>query len=100
MISLKRDIFVGIAFVLGAILLSLLLIRGVAAQEKTAEPTLTDEQKLQLENRVQKMQIAELKLDAARNELITYLKTLDKPGYDLNLQTMTYSKRVSESPKK
>ena len=85
-------------------LLALLVVASVSvAQEKA--PTLTAEQKLQLQVISQKLEIAQLKaqaaqrdFDAARADLQALLKALDKEGYTLDLQLLTYVKK--DVPKK
>jgi hypothetical protein len=74
------------------------------AQEAKA-PTLSDTQKLQIQNTAQRIQIAQLQIQAAqrdfetaRTELQTLLKSLEKDGWTLDLQTFTYLKK--DAPKK
>ena len=56
-------------------------------------PVLTEVERLQLQNKFQQMQIAELELQRARSELLVLVKSLEKEGYDINLQTLTYIKK-------
>jgi hypothetical protein len=81
-------------------ILLLLLTLLAQAPASLPIPTLTTEQKLQIQNVAQKMQIAQLQsqaaqrdFDAARVELQTLLKSLEKDGYTLDLQTLTYTKK-------
>ena len=82
----------------------------VFAQDKppvvaVADPTLTEVQKLQLQNTIQKMQLAQaaiqlaqVEFERSRDSAQTLLKTLQVPGYELNIETMTYTKIVAPSP--
>ena len=66
------------------------------AQEKA--PTLTTEQRQAIQILAQRMELAQLHaqmaqqdFERASGELTSLLKTLDKPGYTLDLQTMQYT---------
>jgi len=58
---------------------------------KLVVPTLTDVEKLQLQNALQQVEIATLRAQAL-------LKKFEKEGYTLDLQSLTYTK--NEVPKK
>ncbi len=75
-----------IAFVLS------LALGAVSAQDKA--PTLTTEQKQAIQIKAQEMTIAQLQFDKARGELAALVQSLQKDGYDLDLQTMTYVKKA------
>lgn len=58
-----------------------------SAQEKAPQgPTLTQDQK-------QAIQIHLLQMENARLRFTSYLQTLQKEGYDLNLDTLEYVKK-------
>jgi curli biogenesis system outer membrane secretion channel CsgG len=61
------------------------------AQEKA--PTLTVEQKQSIQIKAQEMTIAQLQFDKAKAELTALLASLQKDGYDLDLQSMSYVKK-------
>jgi hypothetical protein len=72
-------------------------------------PVLTEVQKLQLQNAIQKMQLAQaaiqlaqVEFDKSRDSAQALLKGLQVPGYELNLETMTYVKAAPPpvTPKK
>jgi hypothetical protein len=76
-----------------AIVFAMLLLAGaVSAQDKA--PTLTTEQKQAIQIKAQEMTIAQLQFDKARGELAALVQSLQKDGYDLDLQTMTYVKKA------
>lgn len=69
-------------------------------------PILTETQKLQLQNVSQRLEIAQLKaqaaqrdFDAARIDLQALLKTLEKEDYVLDLQTLTYTRKPTGEKK-
>ncbi len=62
-------------------------------------PVLTETQKLQIQNLAQQLEIAQLRAAAAqqqftnaKDELTRLLTSLKVEGYDLDLQTFTYTK--------
>lgn len=74
------------------------------AQDKPA-PALTVEQKQAIQILAQRIELAQLRaqaaqsdFDKARGELAGLLQSLHKDGFDLNLQTMEYTKKP-EPPK-
>lgn len=76
-----------------AVFLVWLLVSAAAAEA----PALSDLQRLQMLTLVQRMQIAELKAqaaqrdwDQARAELIALGRRLEVPGYELDVMTQTY----------
>jgi hypothetical protein len=76
-----------------AIVFAMLLLAGaVSAQDKA--PALTTEQKQAIQIKAQEMTIAQLQFDKARGELAALVQSLQKDGYDLDLQTMTYVKKA------
>lgn len=66
-------------------------ILAFAQDAKT--PSLTDVQKLQVQNVLQRLENAQLRVQLVQTEAQTLLKTLTVPGYQLDLQTLTYSKQ-------
>lgn len=63
-------------------------------------PVLTEVQKLQLQNLTQRLEIAQLRMQAAqadfqaaRTEIETLVKSLQVEGYNLDLQSLTYTKK-------
>lgn len=66
-------------------------------------PTLTEVQRLQLQTVSQRIELAQLRAqaaqveyDKARNDLQALLKSLQKDGYTLDLQTLTYTKNAEK----
>lgn len=76
------------------ILHSVLVIAIVAACLFTGSaaeaPTLTDVQKLTLQNKYLAFDNAKLRLEAAQLDLVSYLKSLDKDGYTLDIGSASY----------
>jgi hypothetical protein len=69
-------------------------------------PALTDVQKLSIAGLAKDMQIAQLQAQAAQAayakalaELQQMVTALQVPGFDLDLQTMTYTPKPAEKPK-
>jgi hypothetical protein len=81
------------------VLLVLALVACAGAQPVVAPPALTDLEKLTLVNAVQKFEIAQLRALAVQRELQALLKSLEKPGYTFDLQTMTYIKAAGPPSK-
>lgn len=83
-------------------LVTLALFAGLVAvgqaQDATA-PTLSEVQKLTLLTAVQRVEIAQLRAQAAERELQALLKSLERTGYTFNLQTMTYTKVATQPAK-
>jgi hypothetical protein len=85
-----------------------------AAAKVDAAPVLTEMQKLQVqnlalaiensqlkaENAQLKTQLAHGDFDKARTAIGELLKSLQKDGYDLDLQTMTYAKKAPSAKTK
>jgi hypothetical protein len=68
-------------------------------------PTLTDVQKLQIQNIAQRIEIAQLRaqqaqrdFDAANADAQKLIAALQVPGYTLDLQTLTYTKAPAGQP--
>lgn len=81
----------------------LVMVAALGAQAPAAAPALTAVQKLQVENALKDVQIAQLQLQAAERQVedtrtaaTALLKGLDVKGYRLDLQTLTY---VKDTPK-
>lgn len=55
-----------------------------------AAPTLTDLQKLMLQNKYLLYENSRLKAESAQTELLAYLKSLDQEGYTIDIGTATY----------
>lgn len=54
-------------------------------------PTLTDMQKLTLQNKYLQYENAKLKLDTAQVDLLAFVQSLQKEGYTFDINSMTYS---------
>lgn len=93
-------------------LMVLALVVPAAAQEKpvaaaaepkpAAAPALTLEQKQAVQILAQRIELAQLRAQAAqtefekaRAEVAQLVQSLQKDGYDLDLQTMTYTKKLA-----
>ncbi|HXG72908.1 MAG TPA: hypothetical protein VNJ04_20115 [Gemmatimonadaceae bacterium] len=70
-------------------------------------PTLTEVQRLQVQTLAQSIEIAQLRAQQAqrdfaqaREQLTTLVQSLQVPGFDLDLQTMTYTKKPTPAEKK
>lgn len=79
---------------------------GAAAAAIDERPTLTETQKLQIANIAQAIEIAQLKaqmaqrdFDQAREQLRTLVQQLDRPGFVLDLPTLSYRPVPTEAPK-
>jgi hypothetical protein len=77
----------------------------VAAVAPEKLPVLTDVQKLQLKDPLQRIEIAQLRMEQARRdfeqartELLALVQGLQVAGFDLDLQTLLYVKKA-EPPK-
>lgn len=84
-----------------------LLLLQAAPQPPSADPVLTNEQKLQLQTVAQRLEIAQLKaqmaqkdFDAARTELQVLMKMLEKEGYTLDFEKLAYVKNPPKTDKK
>jgi hypothetical protein len=67
------------------------LLGGVCFAQDAAAPTLSDVQKLRLLTTVQRVEIAQLRAQAAQRELADLLKSFQVQGYTLDLDTLTYA---------
>lgn len=76
----------------------LMACAGAGAQP-SAPPTLTDVEKLTVLTAVQRLEIAQLRAKDAERELRGLLKSLEKPGYLFNLQTLAYQKAPATTSK-
>lgn len=92
-------------YLLAVILVWVLFAATLWAMPSDA-PALTAEQKLQFQVVAQRLEIAQLKaqaaqrdFDAARADLQTLIKTLEKDGYTLDLATLTYVEKKKDAPK-
>ena len=99
-----RRVITLLLLMVGVSIASALLVQRTHASE-SQPPVLEQAQKLQIQNLAQKMQIAQLQaqaaqrdFDASRQELQSLLKSLEKDGYTLDLQSMAYVKK--DAPKK
>ena len=77
-------------------LLLLMLLAPPQVQDKA--PALSEMQKLQIQNAVQKIEITQLRFEAARGDLMALLNGLKIPGYTLDLSTLTYKKDAPPAP--
>ena len=88
-------------------LLTLSLLLAVAPSRAAEAPTLTDVQRLQVQNLTQAIEIAQLRakaaqhaFDTAKASLLDLLRQLQRPGYTLDVQTLTYTPiPTAEDPK-
>jgi hypothetical protein len=69
-------------------------------------PALTDVQKLQIQNLAQRLELTQTQIRAAQLDyertaqtLTGLLQALQVPGYDLNLQTLTYTPKPEPAKK-
>lgn len=81
------------------VLLTAMLLVGTVVGAQAPAPTLTEMKKLQLRNITQRMEIAQLRAQAAqrdfegaREELMKVLGTVKVEGYTLDLGTLVYQK--------
>lgn len=81
------------------ILLAPLFVLGLSWQGADT-PTLTSEQKLQLQNTAQRMTIAKLQFEAAQTELQMFVRSLEKQGWRLDLETLSYKKEPAPPAEK
>ena len=72
-----------------------------AVAESATAPVLTEVDQLKVQNLMQAITIAQLKAQQAQAEFVTareaistLLQSLQVPGYDLSLETMTYTKKA------
>ena len=79
--------------------LALAVFVGQAATPPTPAP-LSDVQKLTILTTVQRLEIAQLRAQAAQRELEGLLKSLQLPGYTLDLNTLTYVPQRPSAPTK
>ena len=84
-----------------ALILSMTFLAGASADA----PELTEVQKLKIQNLTQRIEIAQLRaqaaqreFEAARNEITQLIQTLQVEGYTLSLETLSYTKNP-EPPK-
>lgn len=75
--------------------------------QASAPPSLTEVQKLQIQNLAQRIELAQLRariaeseFNAARQELQAKIATLQVDGYRLDLETMAYVPNPPAPPKK
>lgn len=79
------------------VVLSILLICATVALGSTRlaiaddTPILGDVQKLQLSNKYLAYENAKLRLDAAQTDLVTFVQSLQKPGFTFDVGTGTYT---------
>ena len=78
-------------------LLAGVVIVATVASAQDARPVLSETQRLQIANTLQTMEIAQLKaqaaqrdFDAALEQLRVLVAGLERPGYTLDMQTLTY----------
>jgi hypothetical protein len=94
--------------VIVAVVCLVIAVTGIALAQQPAPvsaPTLTDVQKLQIQNLAQRMEIAQLRAqqaqqdyDAARKDAAALVQTLQVPGYTLDLQTLNYVPVPAQKP--
>jgi hypothetical protein len=68
------------------------------------KPALTELHKLTLQNLAQRIELAQLRaqvaqveFDKARTEIAALVQSLQVPGYELDLQAMTYTKKTEST---
>lgn len=88
---------------LSTLLVGAIFIIGHAQEATKTSPALTEVQKLQIQNVVQRvqlaqaqMQLAQLEYEKAQTEAQKLLSGLNVEGYDLDLQKLEYVKRVKK----
>lgn len=64
----------------------------LASQATPAAPTLSEVKKLQIQNAMQRVEIAQLRFENARQDLLRLMAEAKVEGYTLDLATMTYQK--------
>lgn len=90
-----------------AVLFCLVLVASggyvVNSRAEQPMPALSEVQKLQVQNAVQRVELAQLRyvnaaseFEKARGDANALLKSLEREGFVLNLQTMQYEKKPSE----
>lgn len=84
-----------------------LFATAVFAGQDAKGPALNEVQKLQLQNAAQKMEITQLRAQAAlrefeksKDDLMQMMKGLKVEGYTLDLQSMSYQKEPTKSTDK
>jgi hypothetical protein len=95
-----------VSAVLVRFLAAVLLVAAVTVGAQTP-PTISEVQRLRLQNLSQRIELAQLRaqaaqreFDAAREELSTLVVSLKVEGYSLDLQTLTYTKDPPPAPPK
>lgn len=95
-----RSKIVHVLIVLAALVFAAYVVHATQA-ELSKPPAITETQKLQIQNVLQRIQIAQLQSQAAQAEFEraradaeALFKSLSVPGYDLNLQTYQYQKKA------
>jgi hypothetical protein len=80
-----------------AVVVGLIVGMAVRPVAGAAPPSLTETQKLQVQNSLQGLEIMRLRaenaakdFEAARVRATAYLETLKQDGFDLDLQSLTY----------
>lgn len=61
-----------------------------------AAPKLTDEQKATIQSALLRLDNARLRAELAARDVSELLRSLQVPGYDLNMQTLEYQAKPSE----
>lgn len=106
---MRKSVFFVVFMVFGVVMVQAQAPQSNTSPAKTeaAAPSLTDVQKLQLQNLAQSIELAQLRaqvaqaeFDKARLAIGELVKTLQKDGYDLDLQTLTYVPKKPIEPKK
>ena len=77
-------VVIGTMLVVVAMLFLVLSIRARAQSDAQKPPSLSDVQKLQILNAAKDMEIAQLKLEAARAAMQTLVNALTPAGYQIN----------------
>jgi hypothetical protein len=73
---------------------------SISAHKLPTDPALTDVEKLTVLTAVQRLEIAQLRAKDAERELRGLLKSLEKPGFTFNIQTLSYQQAPESGAKK
>lgn len=67
---------------------------AAAARAATAPPPLSDVQRLTLQVKVKDLQLAQLRFEMLKADLTAYAKSLERDGYELDVDTGTYKAKA------
>ena len=99
--TVKRAYLLAISLVLlvgAGLALGMLAQEGeapaAAARAATAPPPLSDVQRLTLQVKVKDLQLAQLRFEMLKADLTAYAKSLERDGYELDVDTGTYKAKA------